>query len=335
VQIGFEFGERVTLHGVYAHDNFYNIHADIRFEYVTATNCYGYQGRVGIAMLGGNNSWLACHFENNLDNCQLGAGENNAHGQFVGCSFNHAADGGYGLNATNVTNGQTFTGCAFWYAPIRLNNCIGISIRNSQIAGNPIVQIIDGGLNSIDDNWTPNGLTKTFTGVTFTSFRRNRTTKADNSPEPGYRDVVAEAVNSNYGYPLPWNATSDTTIPLIYSLKKWNGMDAGFLQSGAGDFYCPQAGYYTIEARVHFDAAGAAERPVLKVRHLSADASTVLHTEWVAMPAAISETENALRINTRIFMANGELIRVLMRSKTATGIVVQAGGIRVFITSAD
>ena len=94
VQIGFVFGHRVTLHNVNCHHNYINMFFDTRFEYTNATLCYGYNGYAGIIVAGGNNKITSSSFENNWENCQLTTGENDSHGGFVNCSFNHAITGG-------------------------------------------------------------------------------------------------------------------------------------------------------------------------------------------------------------------------------------------------
>lgn len=329
--VGFSFGKRVVFNNVNCHHNYVNWWLEERFEYSTMTNCYGYEGYAGIISIGGNNTAVACHFEENFNNCQLSAGENNAHGQFVACSFNHAAAGGLGLIGLDITNGHLFIGCAFWYSPITLIRCIGVMISKCQIANSPIT-INGGGLNFIDDNWMPTGVTKTFIGITFTSFRRNRTTAADTSLVPIYGDVTVCALASTFAYPIAWNATANSPLPLSFSTKKWNGEDAAFLDDGGG-MYVPRTGAYQIDARIHFTVGASAEQVTLTVglyTGATQNAALIESREFTA-----SAVGGVVSLNTKILATHGQTLRLLLRTKTATGIVINTGGVNVLITSID
>lgn len=329
IQIGFEFGKRCVLENVNAYSNYINHEYSPRFEYVTTTNCFGYFGFVGIIMQGGNNSIAASHYEWNYYNCQLAAGENDAHGQFVACSFNHAV--GVGLSANGITNGHLFIGCAFWYSSIELISCVGVMISRCQIAGGtPAITINGGGLNFIDENYTPNGLTKTFIGNVFTSFRGNRTSVADNSPASHYSDMYAQSVASTFAYPITWNATTDTVVPLTLATAKWQGEDAAFLSSGGG-FYLPLAGFYEIIASIRFTVGSADEHVVMQV--LQYRGATLIDSEISSAIFKASQTDGCVRLGTNFFCQAGDIFKVTFRTLTATGVTIPAAGIKVTVTS--
>lgn len=329
--IGFSFGKRVVFNNVNCHQNYVNWWLEARFEYSTMTNCYGYEGYAGIISIGGNNTAVACHFEENFNNCQLSAGENDAHGQFVACSFNHAAAGGLGLIGSDITNGHLFIGCAFWYSPITLITCIGVMISKCQIANSPIT-INGGGLNFIDDNWMPTGVTKTFTGIPFTSFRRNRTTAADTSLVPSYGDVTVGASASTIAFPIAWNATVDTLLPLSFSTKRWNGEDAAFLDDGGG-MYVPRTGAYQVDARLRFTVGASAEQVTLTLGLYTGGTQSATLIESREFTA--SAVGGVVSLNTKILATSGQTLKLLLRTKTATGITINTGGIDVLITSVD
>lgn len=331
VQVGFEFGKRVTLENINCYDNYINWNYGTNFEYATTTNCYGYRGFIGVVMQGGNNSVTASHYEWNYYNCQLAAGVNDAHGQFVACSFNHAI--GVGLAAANITAGHLFIACAFWYSNIQLVTSTGVMIRNCQIAGGtPLIYIEGGGINCIDDNYTPNGLTKTFVGNVFTTFRNNRTTVADAAVGPKCKDITMQAATSTFGYPLAWNATADTGMGLIFTTKKYMGEDASFL-SPTNDAYIPRAGFYDVTARVTFNNGAVVERAVLKM-NVVRTGSTV-ETHMADKSAAASATDCTARLVVRLFLLAGDLVQFTLRSMTVTGFTVPAGGIFVTVNSAE
>ena len=329
--IGFSFGKRVMFHNVNCYSNFIGFLFEPRFEYATLTNCYGYQNYCGIAIGGGNNTLVASHFESNWDNLQLNAGENDGHGEAVGCSFNHAESGGTGIFASGITNGFIFTACALFYAPIKLSNCAGIFIRHCQIYSSHIT-ITGGGVNGVDSNQSLLPLTKTLTGNTFTTFRNNRTTPTDVSFVPVYGDVAVTAAALTYSFPLAWNATVDTTLPLVFNLKKWQGEDLAALDT-SGKMYIPRTGQFQLDARLKYTVGAAAEKVVLRVVLVRA---TVEIEEWFeSVSLAALVVDGTISINTRIFAQQADIIKLTLRVATATGITINTGGIKVMLTSVD
>jgi hypothetical protein len=330
IQLGFVFGKRLSMHNVNAYKNFANIWMSPRAEYCVLTSCYGYEGYAGIIMQAGNNKAIGCHFENNFQNCQMAPGENDGHGSFIGCSFNHAAAGGVGLFAQGIVYGMVFVGCHFWYAGITLNDCAGISITDGQIAGPSPILIIGGGLNWIDNNYTPNGLTKTFTGFTFTTFRGNRVSTTDTSIAPTSGDVNVQCNSITTAYPVAWNATTDTKLPVVASLAKWHGEDVNWLNP-SNDIYFPITGWYSVDAVLTFTVGAAAERPVLKISQLRS--SSEVYTESSSAYGLAGQTEVSVRLNTQIFALQGDVLRFLFKTLTATGVSIPTGGIKIRVRS--
>lgn len=66
---------------------------------------------------------------------------NSGHGTVIGCVFNHIDNqnnpsllgSGDAIICKNTPNDFVFTGCQIWYGDIRIHNCKGVSISNSQI----------------------------------------------------------------------------------------------------------------------------------------------------------------------------------------------------------
>ena len=329
ILVGYSGGKRVVYDNVHCYNNHYNWSIDQNHEYCTFTNCYGYKGQIGVQLIGGNNIFTGCMFTYNWINCQLMPGSNQQHGGFVGCSFNHA--NAYGLDALNVVYGEVFTGCFFWYAPIRLRNCVGVGITNSQIVSSPVT-IEGGGVNWIDDNYTPDGIGRTFVGLTFTSFRRNRTTTTDVAYSPVYGDVFVRSVSCSFAYPFTWNATSDTLIPLVFSDLKWHGETFAALASG-GVFYAPRTGQYRVDAAIAFNTLGVAEKVTLKA--VVVRASVDVETVFDSREFAASQNECMVQISKTIMLQSGDALMLRLKTKTATGVSIPAGGIDFRLVSVD
>lgn len=331
--IDFSFGHRVVFNNVNVRNCYVGWWLKERFEYSTGTNCYGYECFVGMLMVGGNNTFVASNFEENFQNLQMTAGYNHAHGKFVGCSFNHAADGGTGFIGNGLVNGHTFTACTFWYSPITLSDCAGVSITQSQIVYGKIT-IAGGGLNNIDDNYTPQGLVKVFTGNTFTTFRRNRVSYDTTSFNAIYGDLSMRSVaSSTLAYPISFSDTGGAGIPLTFELKKWNGEDASFLEQFGGA-YLPKTAQYQVDMSVRFTTLGVGERPVLTLQLLN-DQGT-LHSEIVQSGEfSASQADCTISISRRMTIPANYFIRMALKTKTATGITIPTGGIYVNISSVD
>lgn len=330
VQVGMSFDKRVVLDNVSAYSCYVGLWYSPRFEYTTTTNSKGYRCYAGIIMQAGNNQVAGCNFEENYENGQLAPGENDGHGSFTGCSFNHAA--GFGLNATSIANGHVFTGCQFWYAPIQLTSCTGIRITQSQIRYSPVT-INGGGLNMIDDNWVGSGgLPRTFTGSTFTTFRRNRTTSTDNTIDEAFGDLWVSANALSIGSSFTWNATTDTAMTPTFEYLMYHGVSSSFLNA-SGRVYIPKSMRVRINVRIVFATSGAAERPVLKaVRR--AFGGTVMETAVASVEAPASRGECSLNLATEMICNNGDSLEFTLRSLTGTGITVATGGFRLVVASA-
>jgi hypothetical protein len=334
VQIGFVFGKRVTLHNINCRDNYVNIWCSPRFEYIQATLCYGYNGFAGVIVQGGNNKFSGCSFENNYQNCQLTTGENDAHGGFTNCSFNHSAAGGYGLYALNIEYGMAFTNCFFWYGNILLQNTKGIQIRNSEIVASTIT-INGGGVNSIDDNWISTAITPTFIGNVFTTFRRNRTSIANTSFVPVYGDLYARSVASSWGA-LPLAISTNgvaTTLKCVYGTIKFNSVDAPTLQQSE-QLYVPATGMYQIDASVRLDIGASNE--VIRLGIARRNSSGVIQETFTNSASfSASETNVDVSVSNRMLCQVTDTIDVLITTKTATNSTIVAGGMNIKITSVD
>jgi len=334
VQIGFVFGKRVSLHNINCRDNYVNIWCSPRFEYIQATLCYGYNGFAGVIVQGGNNKFSGCSFENNYQNCQLATGENDAHGGFTNCSFNHNAAGGYGLYAENIIYGMAFTNCFFWYGNIELKNTIGVQIRNSEIVVSTIT-INGGGVNSIDDNWFRDPITPTFIGSTFTTFRRNRTNSTNTSFVPVYGDVYGQSTASNLGaLPLAIGTVGvATSLQCLYGTKKYMGVDASFLQS-SNQLYIPATAMYQIDASITFNIGTQAE--LIRLSAVRRNSSAVIQETFTTSGAFLANATGAVvSLSNRMLCQSGDTIDILVTTTSAVNSTIPANGINVKVTSVD
>lgn len=85
----------------------------------------------------GNNMFSDGKMNYNSVCVSLGAGSNNAHGEFINCQMNHS---NYALDATGITLGEVFTGCialggqaGSGHGTIRLTNSVGIVWNGGQV----------------------------------------------------------------------------------------------------------------------------------------------------------------------------------------------------------
>lgn len=334
VQIGFVFGKRVTLHNVNCYNNYVNIWCSPRFEYIQATLCFGYSGFAGVIAQGGNNKFSGCSFENNYQNCQLATGENDAHGGFTNCSFNHNAAGGKGLFALDIEYGMAFTNCFFWYGDILLQNTKGVQIRNSEIVASTIT-ISGGGVNSIDDNWTRDPITPTFVGTTYTTFRRNRTNTANTSFVPVYGDLYAQATATNYGA-LPQSlSTLGATVSLKcnYGTKKWQSVDAAFLQSG-DQLFIPTTGMYQIDASLTLNIGTQPELVTVEVARKNSG-GTIMESFKNSGAFLANATGASISVSNRMLCQVNDTIDILVKTTSAVSSTIPVGGINVKVTSVD
>lgn len=320
VQVGYNFGKHCTVDNVYCFDNYVNFWYGPRFEYVTTTNCSGYRGWAGIIMQAGNNNFSACQFEKNNENCQLPAGENDGHGTFVGCSFNHswagAGPGGYGLHAASIANGHVFIGCQWWFAPILLDTCTGIRISHSEIVSSPVT-IVGGGLNMIDDNYVRDSLSRTFSGNTFTSFRRNRTKSTDNTVDEAFGDVYVRHKALTAGFPFALTTGgSAKKIPFSAYWNKYNGLDAAFLTPANGDVYIPRPGRYRVALNIVLNPGASGVVNLLIRRSLSGGGS-----EDVLNVAETLAAQRSFCLADTLLCENGDTLSAMYYVASATNVV--------------
>ena len=92
-------------------------------EYNNGTGLRAHFCCVGIMVTGGNNFFASCNFGNNQTNLLMdntsGGMNNNSHGGFAACAFNHSrgadweSDGGYACRIIKMGSGEVFTDCSF------------------------------------------------------------------------------------------------------------------------------------------------------------------------------------------------------------------------------
>lgn len=116
-------------------------------EYVTLTALQAENCGIGILVGSGNVKIIGSTFTKNGWGYVIpGAVNNPAHGQFVGCTFNHNSVAGYNDNAQP---GFSFVGCHFdggGFGP-RITNCVGVEFLSCNFQTSDL--IVDIGLNTI------------------------------------------------------------------------------------------------------------------------------------------------------------------------------------------
>ena len=335
VQVGFIFGKRVSYTNVNCYRNFVGFAISERHEYCTFSQCYGWENREGLQMTGGNNSFSVCHFEWNYINASLQTGENDAHGTFVGCGFNHSdtfTAGSLGL-LCRIGNGQIFTGCNFWFADIRLEDCTGVSITDCQIVGSA-VEVIDGGMNNIDRNYTRDPLVPTLTGTTFTTFRQNRIGDMTNQTQQMvYGDYFVESKASTSAFPISWVAGSSTVFPYANLVRKYNSTDFPLLHNGNVGVI-PYSNNYQFNVNFVFENS-ATGSVVLELRIYKNGSVTPTDTYVDSGSFDAGFNLSSLKISETLFLTENDSYDVSLWSTGGTTVTIQDGDLSLLVKSLD
>jgi hypothetical protein len=320
------FGKKCSLHNVNAYTCFYGVWYDQRFEYVCSTNCYAYECRTGFYVQGGNNSFAACQSNWCYDNFMLEFGDNDAHGQAVGCSFNHAF-GGHNIFAKNVANGFSFVGCSMWFGNIEIFESYGIRITNSEIA-NLVVNIIGGGVNNVDDNYFVVAVSTAFSGNVFTTFRRNRDTyfATTINQDVNYGDLWMVGKTSSAIGVLQTNTTA-AEFPLTYGTKKWMGKDLAALQVGQRAVV-QKTGMVKTYVSIVFTTAAAIQTVKMKLTKFDRTATTRLEELETAVYCPASTTGLSIERSVEWAFEYGEQIMIELWTTSATGFTPTAIDVR-------
>ena len=130
----YEYGIKLTDN--YIHDCYLGLKLQQEAEYSTYVGNTISKCQIGLYVNSGNNAFSNNHIDKNRVGLVMGNGLNDAHGSFVGCSFNHNSLYGIALNLLSV--GETFTGCNIWYAPIYIKSSRGV-ILDSCLIGNSAI----------------------------------------------------------------------------------------------------------------------------------------------------------------------------------------------------
>jgi hypothetical protein len=320
------FGKKSSIHNVSAYTCYYGIWYDQRYEYVCTTNSYAYECRTGFYVQGGNNSFAACQANWCYDNFMLEFGDNDAHGQAVGCSFNHAF-GGHNIFAKNVANGFSFVGCSMWFGNIEIFESYGIRITNSEIA-NLVVNIIGGGVNNVDDNYFVVAVSTAFSGNVFTTFRRNRDTyfATTINQDVNYGDLWMVGKASSAIGVLQTNTTA-AEFPLTYGVKKWMGKDLAALQVGQRAVI-QKTGIVKSYVSIVFTTAAAVQVVRMKLRKFDRTATTVLEEVDAAVNCPASTTGLTIERVVEWEFEYGEQIQIQLWTSSATGFTPTAIDVR-------
>jgi hypothetical protein len=113
------------------------IEAGTGAEYVTVVSPHIARCNIGMINAAGNTVVDGGSISDNTGNIKLKAGTNHGHGIFSGTNINHAT--GYNLDAEEIVNGYTFSGCHFYAndslggGAIFLDECKGIVIEGGVV----------------------------------------------------------------------------------------------------------------------------------------------------------------------------------------------------------
>lgn len=144
-----------------------------RFTNVDCRGCY-----YGMINNGGNNTITSCGFSKNMvgllmDNT-YGQSNNNSHGSFSNCVFNHSGSNndGIAIHIIGCVNGEVFSGCQLFYGETVIEESEGIVFANCNFGGSSGTQITitNGGLIMYNGCVFKTAPTVTKTGNTATKF---------------------------------------------------------------------------------------------------------------------------------------------------------------------
>jgi hypothetical protein len=320
------FGKKSSIHNVSAYTCYYGIWYDQRYEYVCTTNSYAYECRTGFYCQGGNNSFAGCQANWCYDNFMLEFGDNDGHGQAVGCSFNHAY-GGHNIFAKNVANGFTFVGCSMWFGNIEILSSYGICITDSVIA-NLDIKITNGGVNNVDNNYFVVAVSKTFVDNVFTTFRRNRDTYQSTTinQEVNYGDLWMIGKTSTAIGVLQTNTTG-AELNITYGTKKWMGKDLAALQTG-NRAVIQKTGIVKTYAAITFTTAAAIQTVKMTLRKFDRTATTLLEELECSVYCPASTTGLTIQRAVEWEFEYGEQIQIFLWTTSATGFTPTAVDVR-------
>lgn len=128
--------EAITVDSTYIQNCVAGINIDYYSEYGKFTNVITRACYYACINNGGNNVFTACTFQGSIgflmDNSASDK-RNDSHGSCIGCSFNHESI--YGVQLINQINGFIFSGCHFWYSPVKIVSSRGMLFDGCYFGG--------------------------------------------------------------------------------------------------------------------------------------------------------------------------------------------------------
>lgn len=148
---GYNYDDSVNVVNIFAHNNNVGINIPNQSEYNKFTNCQIGRNYYGCINNGGNNMFVNCGFNGNVQGLLMdnssGTKVNNSHGSFVGCTFNHNnSNTGKAVEIIGMESGEVFSGCQFFYGTIHLTNSNGVLLSGCNF-GNSTGIYCNGGAN--------------------------------------------------------------------------------------------------------------------------------------------------------------------------------------------
>ena len=119
-------------------------------EFNQVTECSVRECYYGTVNQGGNNIYTNCDFSMNtqalLMDDSLGIYQNNSHGVFVGCSFNHNDNNtGKAMELIAMMSGQVFSACNFFYGSINITGSRGIVFDGCNFGSSTAINVTNPG----------------------------------------------------------------------------------------------------------------------------------------------------------------------------------------------
>jgi len=144
-----QFTKGIKLKGLSIDNCYLGIDMFTRAEYSTLSDLTVRQCAIGIGVRSGNVAVSNSQFTNNRVGVYVGAGDNNSHGTFTGCFFNHNKFRGIYING--IVNGHAFGNCHMFDGIMEIVDSKGFNWNGGEIAGEIRHQSITATLNRVSN----------------------------------------------------------------------------------------------------------------------------------------------------------------------------------------
>jgi hypothetical protein len=301
-------------------------------EYVTWNHLDLFACHIGMNVAAGNNEMLGGTIGANDIGIELRAGSNHLHGIIANMQINHNL---VSIDAENIENGQTFTGCHIYQGPIRLDGSHDIFFDGGKIDVTDISAITLGGPapgpNYFRDVHFPGTYTNLGSGGSYNLLQFLRCTG------PGLDKLATGTPAVSPNTDMPFEATVRRE-PAFGTQSVTSGVAATVVMNrnlqnhslaydvGTGLYTCIEGGEYAVE--VDIIAGGTAMSTTasfIDVQTSTAAAPTTFTSTSLITPTVYTTTKLVFTKTVRVRMEAGAVIRLRATITGTTPVIGDAG----------